>query len=193
MEYDCELCGEQFKAPPSAERRFCSRECSDKWKSEAYQGENHPRWVERDTAVCETCGEAFEERAGNPNRFCSRECQAKAQSEEFAGENCYLYGVTGKDHPKYTGHEDYYGANWEQQREKALARDGHKCVVCGVGSDEHRKRHGCDLHVHHIQPLATYETPEAANQLDNLTTLCRPHHAKWEGIPIMPEVVCNEQ
>ena len=145
--------------------------------------------------TCDYCGETYRvppSTAERGSRFCSRECQTSKQSEEFAGENCYLHGVTGEDHPKYTGHEDYYGANWEQKREEALARDGHECVVCGVGPDEHRERHGCDLHVHHIQPIATYDTPEAANEVDNLITLCRPHHGIWEGIPVMPEVVSNE-
>lgn len=192
-EFTCDQCGEPFRGQPSNEPRFCSEECSSEHKSERM---NTPFGGERNgvNLTCEWCGDEYRRAAANAegSRFCSRDCQSEAQSVEFSGEEWHLHGVTGEEHPTYTGHEDYYGENWSEQRQKVLERDNGQCVVCGVTRQEHREEHGCDLHVHHIQPIATYETPEAANETSNLVTLCRPHHARWEGIPLTPEVVRHD-
>ncbi|WMT07796.1 helix-turn-helix domain-containing protein [Natrinema thermotolerans] len=108
------------------------------------------------------------------------------------------YGITngqlsGEDHPMWEGGQvHYYGPNWPEQREKRLERDDHQCVVCGVSESEYRDRTGRDLDVHHIRPRREFVDDdgldhEAANRLDNLITLCRSCHAKWEGIPLKPE------
>jgi hypothetical protein len=192
VELECEQCGETYRKPPSMtdRSRFCSVECMAAHRSETMDS---PFGGERNgvTLTCEQCGDEYRRAAANAegSRFCSRECQSAAQSVEFSSDDWHLSGVTGKDHPKYTGHSDYYGANWDEQRKKAVERDDDKCVICGIGSDEHQEQHGCDLHVHHIEPLATFDSPEAANELRNLVTLCRSCHAKWEGIPVIPEVV----
>lgn len=71
---------------------------------------------------------------------------------------------------KYKG----YGPNWPQQRARAHARDGGICQ-----NPEHRNPEPDDGSnvVHHIRPLAEFNgDTEAANQLDNLTTLCRVCH-----------------
>jgi len=189
---ECEYCGEKVTAPASADRKYCSKRCVDKAKSESFSGRGHPQWVDYETTECEYCGDEFEEQTGNPNRFCSRKCQANSQSEEFSGEDWHLYGKCGKEHPTYTGHEDYYGSNWQEQRKAAIERDNRKCVACGISQKEHKVEFDCDLHVHHIQPIATFDTPEGANNLNNLITLCRKDHLKWEGIPVAPMVTQNE-
>lgn len=71
-----------------------------------------------------------------------------------------------------------YGSNWQEQRQKALERDNHICQGCGDDS--------ATMHIHHIKPLRTYETPEDANVLSNLVTYCPPCHRKWELIPVRP-------
>lgn len=90
---------------------------------------------------------------------------------------------TGEDHWSWNGGTEsvYYGANWTEQRDAARERDGHECQICGHAGD------GRALDVHHIQPLRSFDTPEAANALDNLITLCRPCHRRWEGIPLRPQ------
>ncbi|HET6445619.1 MAG TPA: Zn-binding domain-containing protein, partial [candidate division Zixibacteria bacterium] len=76
-----------------------------------------------------------------------------------------------------------YGPNWQQQREKALERDGYKCRTCGA---EARPGHG--LHVHHIRPFRDYsylpgknEAYRLANEVENLVTLCPSCHRQAEA------------
>lgn len=196
VELTCKNCGSTYRKPPSMASRssYCSQDCQSEHfseiRDEPFGGERNGVYL-----TCETCGDEYRRAAANAkgSRFCSRECQSKMQSVEFSSKDWHLTGVTGADHPAYTGHEDYYGENWSEQRAATITRDGETCVVCGCERDTHRKIHGCDLHVHHIQPIATFETPEASNTLNNLITLCRPCHAKWEGVPVAPEVVGHDR
>lgn len=89
-----------------------------------------------------------------------------------------------------------YGSNWYVQRERALERDNYQCQIptCTVTREEHLRRHDSDLHVHHIIPRRHFVDEdgeldeERANDLDNLLTLCAPHHHYWESItPLRPD------
>jgi 5-methylcytosine-specific restriction endonuclease McrA len=73
-----------------------------------------------------------------------------------------------------------YGSNWSEQREKALERDGWECRDCGTTNEEHLDRDGQGLHVHHLTKRRKFDDYEEANRLENLVTLCRDCHAKWE-------------
>lgn len=96
---------------------------------------------------------------------------------------------SGEDHPAWKGgHEEYYGANWPEQREKALERDGHECCVCGMGPDRHTEEFGHALHVHHIIPVSNFDDYQAQNELQNLITLCLYCHRKCEGWNLRPDV-----
>jgi transposase len=96
---------------------------------------------------------------------------------------------TGEDHWNWNGGSEsiYYGSNWQEKRDEAYERDNGTCQVCSEAGDGDRR-----LDVHHIRPVRMYDTPEKANVLDNLITLCRQCHRKWEGIPLRPEVVGDE-
>lgn len=54
---------------------------------------------------------------------------------------------------------------WKELREKALERDGHRCVLCG--SDQ-------NLQVHHVFPRKFHK--DLQEDLDNLVVLCNRHH-----------------
>lgn len=71
-----------------------------------------------------------------------------------------------------------YGPNWEEQRQRALARDRHTCQHCGAPERPDRAHD-----VHHIRPFREFgyvpgenETYLQANDLGNLVTLCRDCH-----------------
>ena len=75
-----------------------------------------------------------------------------------------------------------YGPNWPEQREKARARDGFRCTLCGVPESSNRQHD-----VHHIRPFRAFGYIPGknthyllANRLENLRTLCRSCHRKVE-------------
>jgi DEAD/DEAH box helicase domain-containing protein len=75
-----------------------------------------------------------------------------------------------------------YGPNWTLQRDRARARDGHRCTVCQAPELPGRQHD-----VHHIAPFRTFgyapgqnEAYLDANRLENLVTLCRPCHRRAE-------------
>lgn len=84
-----------------------------------------------------------------------------------------------------------YGPNWEQQRQKALARDGYRCRVCGATAANPAgfpKPAGFSLHVHHVHPFRDFgyvpgenDAYRRANDLDNLITLCPSCHRQAEA------------
>jgi len=80
--------------------------------------------------------------------------------------------------PAFLTRSDYYGPNWEEQREKAISRDEHECRECGVSRKMHKEKYNHDLHVHHIKPLREIGDYTEANTLKNLKALCAPCHRK---------------
>lgn len=76
-----------------------------------------------------------------------------------------------------------YGPNWQAQRRQVRARDGYRCTQCG-----RPEAPGQQHDVHHLVPFRTFgympgvnQHYEAANQLSNLTLLCRACHHRLEG------------
>ena len=51
------------------------------------------------------------------------------------------------------------------------ARDGYRCVHCGLTSDEHYARYRRRLEVHRLFPRSVYS-------VDGCITVCKPCHAK---------------
>jgi DEAD/DEAH box helicase domain-containing protein len=72
-----------------------------------------------------------------------------------------------------------YGPNWDRQRDRARARDGYRCQVCGVREGSATSRTATH-HVHHKVPFRRFVSSERANQLDNLVTLCPRCHQRVE-------------
>lgn len=91
----------------------------------------------------------------------------------------------GENHPNWKGGtENYYGPDWNESRIQALERDNYKCRRCSMTQQEHKEKHGSELHIHHITPFKEFNSFEKANRLGNLMTLCNPCHKKLEGLPI---------
>lgn len=174
---NCEWCGvEAYREPRKKESRdrfYCSTECMSKWRSENITGDKSPFWKNASKVVtCSNCGdsvETFRSRLDTKDHFfCDRDCYAEWQSHNLNREN----------HPNWKGGGPlYYGENWLSQREKALQRDDYTCQDCGKTQEEI----GREPDVHHKVPLRKFDSPEDANELKNLISLCRSCHNKWES------------
>jgi len=79
-----------------------------------------------------------------------------------------------------------YGEDWKETRNNILQRDDYECQICGTTRDEHLEKYGRSLDVHHIVPKRKFENDDEANDPENLVTLCRKCHRKWEGVPVLP-------
>jgi len=162
IEYRCEYCGEKNTKAPSryekTDKHYCDKKCMYKDRENDVEKE------------CEMCGEKFKSPKSKKQKYCSRKCYADYRSENIVAEN----------HPQWKeNYRYYYGTNWEKQREKARKRDDYKCVVCGKTKE--KTEDGKLPHIHHIKPIREFKNVEEANKLENLVSLCREHHLKYEG------------
>jgi hypothetical protein len=152
----CKHCHKLFwpiRQTRSGFTKFCSRQC--------YYDGTKPVFAD---AACITCGATVRRRAG---RFtgriavCSRECQAAY----FSGAN----------HPLHRGDQDpNRGARWRQLAATIRLRDRFECQRCGKFESENG---GKKLSVDHIVPWRLFEDKAAANDPDNLASLCHACHA----------------
>lgn len=181
---ECAWCGKEMQIQRHRYERFdkfyCSDECEAEWKAENVVGEKHHQY-DRVEVECYICGESIEMhpcRLEYTEKFlCSDECFSKFQSERFSGANS----------PHWKGGPvGHYGSGWHKKREKKIKQDGEKCVGCGMTREEHKRKYGQDLEVHHVQPVRKFENLERAHELENLETYCIKCHRKWEGIPLNP-------
>jgi DEAD/DEAH box helicase domain-containing protein len=77
----------------------------------------------------------------------------------------------------WTNDPNDYGPDWPRIRDRVRARDKYTCQVCGAV--ETTRQHD----VHHKVPFRAFAgagSPDQANRLDNLTTLCPSCHHKAE-------------
>ena len=181
----CEHCGGDYEVWPAQtdESRFCSIGCKSEWQSEHVSGENHHQYTSIDVE-CVICGKVVTRKPSHveyvDNVFCSQGCHREYQSRHQVGENHHLYGG---------GRSEKYGPNWDEQAAKARERDGHKCQDCGAPQSDFDRA----LSVHHIMPRKKYTDEngnydyERGNRLENLVTLCRSCHSKWEGLSLRPD------
>jgi DEAD/DEAH box helicase domain-containing protein len=68
-----------------------------------------------------------------------------------------------------------YGPGWTELTRLVRARDGYRCQMCGLVEKD--RAHD----VHHKTPFRSFASPEQANRLENLTTLCPACHKRAEA------------
>lgn len=150
----CPVCHKDFRIKLRAPKRItCSAKC---WSNR------------KGTYTCEQCHKTSETFWSNlPRRFCSDSCRLQWFSTHFQGENSphWQGGIT----------EWPYGPNWGKQRRAMLRRDANTCRHCGT-----KNKRG--LAAAHIVPFKAFgiERYEEANHIDNLLTLCRSCHTKFD-------------
>jgi len=106
--------------------------------------------------------------------------------------------IVGEYHHNWDGGPAPYGRGWtEPKRRKVRERDDYECqsARCSMTQAEHIDEYGQKLHVHHLHKARDIDDPEERNKMDNLITLCRDCHARWEKIAdagLQPEVIHND-
>jgi transposase len=105
---------------------------------------------------------------------------------------------SGEDHPRWNGGESKYGEGWNESKRNAV-RDRDDCTCqdprCSVTQIEHLDEHGEKLHVHHLRKARDVDDPAERNGKENLITLCRDCHRRWEQIAdagLVPQVVADD-
>lgn len=174
IETECFTCGQEMTVQKHREEAyehvFCSLSCQGEWRSDTFVGESHPQY-DSVAVECSICGDEIERAKGRvemyEDQLCSKDC-FKAWCSEIR---------VGEKNPSWEGgYEPFYGSRWSHVRRLVLERDGYECQSCGFSREDSYEKYGWDLEVHHIIPLRTFDDPGAANELDNLTTLCRACH-----------------
>ncbi|MHA1454152.1 MAG: Zn-binding domain-containing protein, partial [Promethearchaeota archaeon] len=74
----------------------------------------------------------------------------------------------------WTNTKNDYGSNWKKIREKIVLRDHNICQLCGKSCSPN------EIDVHHKIPFRTFLSMKAANQSQNLVSLCPACHRNAE-------------
>ena len=102
--------------------------------------------------------------------------------------------INGKEHPRWNGGRSAYGHGWSPKKRSAVReRDDFSCQDprCSVTQTDHLDEYGQKLHVHHLRKARDIDDEEKRNAKENLITLCRDCHRRWEKIAdagLVPEV-----
>ena len=169
----CTICGKDVTRAKShfSDNVLCSKECTNKFHSIKQLGEKNHAYnkVEMECVICgKHFNVSYSRVQAEKGKCCSVECKRLYLSELFRGENNPYY-----KNGEHTISHKYRGYNWNEQRELALERDGHKCTICGSEKN---------LQVHHIIRYTEFNGDYiSANQLENLQTLCCSCHSRIEN------------
>jgi len=92
---------------------------------------------------------------------------------------------------------EYYGPNWNKQREKRLEIDDYQCSACGYEQPENPSNPQTQrLQVHHKLPIRVFkekfdEVPwDVVNDVENLVSLCHSCHTRAENDDTITLGVC---
>lgn len=158
----CAACDDYFRYAPTLR--------DGTYCSNACANEQRKRQV---TIECPGCGTTFERRESLDTEYCSMACWSDNN------DSCSDW-------------YELYGSEWQRQRDRAIQRDEHECIVCGISDSEHADRFGRGLEVYHIVPVRLFDQwdlpVEDAHELSNLVTVCRTHHPDALGRTVDTEV-----
>lgn len=176
---ECDRCGATFEYYPSEKEGLYCSSCVDDggWQDPPeLTGDDNPQWSGGPLELeCDACGDSFERypsNLGGEVALCSDDCRAEWLSKAFSGDG----------HPNWRGGGNQaYGPGWNEVRQAALERDGHRCVVCGATRDDL----GRNPDVHHIVPVRAFAAADDrdvsdAHYLENVVSLCSSCHRKAE-------------
>lgn len=128
MERTCEVCGNTYKTPPSSRLRFCSKDCTTKWR------------ITGRAVPCKHCGKDIWIRPSQTvKKFCSYACRDGWRSAHpyniagkimcRAGEKNSMYGKRGELSSGWKGGRRIDGTG----RIRVISPDGHSGFCEGPG------------------------------------------------------------
>ena len=157
VEFECLSCGKPSKQRRSDynkhKRHFCSRDCSNKWRSENVRGKNHHQ-----------TGVKFSD--AHRNKISEKVKAYWARSEnkwkrQGANNPAWNGGVTPQNHLDRTCNKYY---EWQKA---VYEKDRYTCVRC-------LDNRGGNLNAHHIIPFCIAH--EERFEVNNGATLCKECH-----------------
>lgn len=202
----CDNCGKVFQREPRrierSRNQFCSHPCYAQWlirrqaitcdhcgitfmRQRSEIARNNKHFCGKACALaclntsvtkpCAHCGKPVIRGAGDmrKQRRGVFVCDAACRKAYFVGNR----------HPRWRGGPGQrYGVGWNKAKRLVLARDSHRCVVCGIAPEQTGK----EPDVHHLQPFRS----KGGHSLNNLVCLCRKHHrqAEWGKLDLAPYI-----
>lgn len=173
----CPYCKQEFYPKYRSDQKYCSDKCRDKAKWELKKTVLSER-------ICPICGIEFMP-TRNKQVCCSDKCayrkiyldnpekhreqsrRWRQNNPERAKEIDRNKRKLRKEHYKEMNDKYHDETRFGGNREKALERDGYKCVLCGEVNE---------VSVHHKD--CSGQTDKPNHELDNLITLCKSCHTK---------------
>jgi hypothetical protein len=174
----CVICNAKYEIQLSTKDKkvTCSKECSNKHKSNKRLGGKHN--ISPKYNVCVRCKNPFlingVIKRSNRAKYCSPKCQNDDHSERLKGPNSpnWKGGLTDKN-KRYEFRRQIY--EW---RNKVFKRDFYKCRHCGSKKE---------IEAHHIIEWA--KCVETRFDIDNGLTLCIICHGKVHNTNFGPRII----
>jgi 5-methylcytosine-specific restriction endonuclease McrA len=132
------------------------RACRKFWRTH----KNDPIWMEKIRAI---------RRKGMIEYRKTRRELLNKKQKEYARNNSQKIRVRTR---RYRDEQFFDG-----KRESVMKRDNFKCAECGLSRQEHYKKYGDDLDIHHKDGKGR-QSDIKNNRLSNLITLCHMCHMK---------------
>jgi len=138
-------------------------------------GYQEPEWVERRIKIHPFLDEWLNQDHINANKLIDR----LVRIYEF--EHHYFTKIAPDQNT--TSKPEVYGEGWDKKKKKAVReRDGKVCQnpTCGISQKKSIEKYNQKLNVHHLIKAKDIENPQARNAMENLVTLCKKCHYRWE-------------
>jgi len=148
-----------------------------------------PVWLKRQNHdLCKSQGEIASEIG------CDQAAVSNAFKKHEIDTNWQVQAKFGEENPNWNGGSIVYGKGWnDRKREAVRSRDGKTCQdpQCAMTQEEHLRTFSQKLHVHHLIKAKDVDDAEDRNAMNNLLTLCKRCHSRWEKVSsagIKPQV-----
>ena len=143
-----------------------------KKKSESISGENNPMFGKHPSE--ETRKKKSESQYGENNPFFGKHHTEETRIKM----SCNMRGIPVDEFDRFTRYGKYCSKFNNTLKERIRDKYERKCLLCGMTEEEHIRRYGCKLSIHHVD--YNKECGCDGNEC-RLVPLCSACHAKTSG------------